>query len=225
MFMKKLKRTNCSFFFIYYIGDCMELIAHRGNNGYKFRENSIEAFIDCFNTEYIDGVEMDVRLTLDGKVVVHHDNFVNGKIISNSNLLSLSDIYKLSDILDCLSNKKKIIIDIKGDDDLIVDLLYDVVRNYNYDFYFCSFNYKIISLFKEKYFFYKCGIVIGYLFNFNKLYSSFDFVSIQYNLVNKVSGYSNVFFWTINDKFSFDKVKMFNNSFIITDRAYLVKNY
>ena len=48
----------------------MYLIAHRENNNHKYKENSKEAFINCFNTEYIDGIELDIRLTKDNIIVV-----------------------------------------------------------------------------------------------------------------------------------------------------------
>ena len=52
----------------------IKLIAHRG--GYKqsnTRENSIEAIKYATSKEYIDGVEFDVRVTSDNKLVVFHD--------------------------------------------------------------------------------------------------------------------------------------------------------
>ena len=63
------------FGFIYFIGDYMKFIAHRGLDKHNFKENSIEAFKYCFNSSYIDGVEMDVRLTRDKKVVISHDDY------------------------------------------------------------------------------------------------------------------------------------------------------
>ena len=106
-------------------------IAHRGNNGGEYKENSVSAFINCFNTSYIDGIEMDVRLTSDGVLVVSHSDLFNGKVISKTKYSKLG-IDSLDYVLSCLSNKKIIIIDVKGNDLGIVDKLYSVLVKYNY---------------------------------------------------------------------------------------------
>ena len=194
-------------------------IAHRGNNGSGFKENTVSAFTNCFNTSYIDGVEMDVRLTLDGIVVVSHSDLLNGKVISKTRFSKLG-IDSLDYILSFLSNKKIIVIDVKGDNLDIVDKLYSVLVKYDYQFYICSFNYEIVSLFKEKYDNYKVGLIIGYMINIDKIYNDFDFNLFHYNLVKRISN-KMTFVWTVNDKLVYDIVKKYS-SFIITDKAYLL---
>ena len=194
-------------------------IAHRGNNGSDYKENSVSAFINCFNTSYIDGVEMDVRLTLDRVVVVSHSDLFEGKVISKTKYSKLG-IDSLDYVLSCLSNKKKIIIDVKGNDLGIVDKLYSVLVKYDYQFYICSFNYDIVSLFKKKYSNYKVGLIIGYMLNIDKINNDFDFNLIHYNLFKRI-GNKESFIWTVNDRFVYDIVKKYS-SFIITDKAYLL---
>lgn len=194
-------------------------IAHRGNNGGEYKENSVSAFINCFNTSYIDGIEMDVRLTSDGVLVVSHSDLFNGKVISKTKFFKLG-IDSLDYVLSCLSNKKIIIIDVKGNNLDIVDKLYSVLSKYDYRFYICSFNYDIVSLFKEKYSNYKVGLIIGYMINIDKIHNDFDFNLIHYNLYKRC-GVKESFLWTVNDKFVYDIVKKYC-SFIITDRAYLL---
>ncbi len=194
-------------------------IAHRGNNGGEYKENSVSAFINCFNTSYIDGIEMDVRLTSDGVLVVSHSDLFNGKVISKTKFFKLG-IDSLDYVLSCLSNKKIIIIDVKGNNLDIVDKLYSVLSKYDYRFYICSFNYDIVSLFKEKYSNYKVGLIIGYMINIDKIHNDFDFNLLHYNLYKRC-GVKESFLWTVNDKFVYDIVKKYC-SFIITDRAYLL---
>lgn len=194
-------------------------IAHRGNNGGEYKENSVSAFINCFNTSYIDGVEMDVRLTSDRVLVVSHSDLFNGKVISKTKFFKLG-IDSLDYVLSCLSNKKIIIIDVKGNNLDIVDKLYSVLSKYDYRFYICSFNYDIVSLFKEKYSNYKVGLIIGYMINIDKIHNDFDFNLLHYNLYKRC-GVKESFLWTVNDKFVYDIVKKYC-SFIITDRAYLL---
>ena len=194
-------------------------IAHRGNNGSGYKENTVSAFINCFNTSYIDGVEMDVRLTRDNVVVVSHGDLFDGKVISKTKYSKLG-IDSLDYVLSCLSNKKKIIIDIKGNDLSIVDRLYSVLIKYDYQFYVCSFNNDIVSLFKKKYSSYKVGLIIGYMINIDRIHNDFDFNLLHYNLYKKV-GHRETFLWTVNDRFIYDIVKKYS-SLIITDKAYLL---
>lgn len=203
----------------------MNLIAHRGNNTHKYKENSKKAFITCFNTKYIDGIELDIRLTKDNIIVVHHDNIVDGKLIDKTNYNKIKNkIDKLDDILNSLSDKKKIVIDIKGDDKNIIDILHNTIKNYKYNFYICSFNNDIINQFKQKYPTYKVGLIIGYMINTDKIHNNLDFNSLQYNLINRINKKKEVFIWTVNDKKIFDKIKKHGDNFnIITDKAYLFK--
>ena len=43
----------------------MKLIAHRCNDNHNYRENSIKSAFEALNKEYIDGIEIDLRITKD----------------------------------------------------------------------------------------------------------------------------------------------------------------
>ena len=64
-------RDKRIFLCIKYIGEDM-IISHRGYIK-KYPENSYEGIFYAFNQSYIDGVEFDVRVTLDNKFVIIHD--------------------------------------------------------------------------------------------------------------------------------------------------------
>ena len=53
------------------------LIAHRGLNNKKYKENTKEAIINSLKQDYIKGIEIDIRLTKDNKIVVIHDSTIN----------------------------------------------------------------------------------------------------------------------------------------------------
>lgn len=53
----------------------MKIYAHRGFSS-KFAENTASAFISCKDLD-IEGIEIDVQYTMDKKVVVIHDEFLN----------------------------------------------------------------------------------------------------------------------------------------------------
>lgn len=66
----------------------MKIIAHRGNDGIH-QENSLEAILNSLDSIYTDGVEIDVRLTKDNKLVINHDPFYKGNYINNTNAVKL----------------------------------------------------------------------------------------------------------------------------------------
>ena len=55
----------------------MYFIAHRGLHSDSIKENSIEAIELGSKVKYLDGVEFDVRLSKDNKVVVIHDKTID----------------------------------------------------------------------------------------------------------------------------------------------------
>ena len=81
----------------------MQLIAHRGLTTEYIKENTLEAFLNALNNGY-DGVELDVRLTKDNKIVVLHDKLINRTSNSKGNI---NDFY-YKDLLKFNFGSKKI---------------------------------------------------------------------------------------------------------------------
>ena len=74
------------------------IIAHRGRHDVA-RENTLEAFA-LAREAGADGVELDVRRTRDGVLVVHHDPLVEGRSIATSDRATLaSHVCELADAL------------------------------------------------------------------------------------------------------------------------------
>lgn len=72
---------------------------HRGASSVK-RENTIEAFVEAGRLG-ADGVELDVRRTLDGVMAIHHDAaFADGRVVVETPAVALpSDVTTLRDAL------------------------------------------------------------------------------------------------------------------------------
>ncbi|NJN86479.1 MAG: glycerophosphodiester phosphodiesterase [Leptolyngbyaceae cyanobacterium SL_7_1] len=66
------------------------IIAHRGVTQVE-RENTIAAFTAALALR-VDGVELDVRRTRDGVLVVHHDPTVHGQVIAELSRMELQAI-------------------------------------------------------------------------------------------------------------------------------------
>ena len=66
----------------------MQLIAHRGLTNKFYKENTIEAFENAINNKYI-GIELDIRMTKDKKIVILHDKVINRTSNGKGNINNL----------------------------------------------------------------------------------------------------------------------------------------
>ena len=213
----------------------MKIISHRGNNISVYKGNTKEAILAALDIDYIDGVEFDVRITKDKKIVVIHDPIIN--LVSNGSGIVKKIKYKkllkynfgtkeypskiclLEELLNSIKTKKIILIEIKEETNNyqdIVDIVYQIIAKYNLNIYIASFNYNLIKYFSTKY--NNCGLIIGYHLNTKKLYNHFDFNIVSYNYRNIISK-KETFIFTINEyKEKLDKF------YVITDSPSLFKN-
>lgn len=195
----------------------MKLIAHRVLDDHKYQENSIEGYKYCINKNYIDGLEIDVRLTKDNKFVVHH-NFLNKiKIISSSKYKELNNIPLLEDFLK-IKHKKILLLDLKLESNNIKDYaqkLIKMLKRYKLNYYLCTFNYslgKYLATNTD----YKVGLFVTDIINKNKDYKLFDFVALSKNSYDDIN-FKTKMIWTINKPLKNKKY-----DFVITDKAYLL---
>ncbi len=218
----------------------IKLISHRGNDvGINYPENSKEAILEVLNRDYISGVEFDVRMTKDKKIVVVHDNTIalssNGNgLISKTKLRELEKynfgtitnplkIATLEDVLSNINCNKEIIIEIKEETKRyrkIVNVIYDIIKEYpNLNIKICSFNYELVKCFKDKYPHVSVGLLVGVKMNLDKDNKSFDFYSISIINYKKYLNYNNLYIWTINEKAIFiDITKVVKEDFsVISD--------
>ncbi len=215
----------------------MQLIAHRGNDNHNFKENTKEAIINCLNKDYISGVEFDIRLTKDRKIIINHNMLIFDK---KKNLYSIStktlkeikkinpNISTLESVLCNLKTNKILLIEIKeesDDFDKFIISLFNVLKKYSYlNLYLCSFNYKLIKKIKSKYSNYKCGLIVGYLMNTNNINDELDFYLYSYNYIDLINHDREIFIFTIDKKDKLIKIKnkISKDYYIISDKAYLL---
>lgn len=210
----------------------MKIISHRGN-GNIYKANTKEALLKAINTSYIDGIELDIRMTLDNQIVIIHDITIG--LISDGRGIVTKMIYNellkynfgtskypskiclLEELLKEVKNFKIILIDIKQEinNEIIIDKLFQILKKYQHlNIYIMSFNYDLIRQYKDKYNGY-CGLLIGNYINTDKLYNTFDFNIITYNYRKRVEK-KETFLWTINSK-----KEDIDNYNIITDKPSL----
>ncbi len=215
----------------------MRFIAHRGNDNHDYKENTKEALLWCLKQEYIDGVELDIRMTKDKKFIIYHNTSIvelglNRRFIASETLEDLQRInfgtidkpYHLSsltDFLDSVKSDKIILLDIKkeiGDYHEEVEVLRKMCITYeNLNIYLCSFCYGLVKLSTNMCKF-PVGLLISDIINKNKNYSDIHFLSVSKGAFPDISSEKKKFVWTINKKS--DLKSLYTNMYIITDKAY-----
>ena len=68
---------------------------------------------------------------------------------------------------------------------------------------------------------YKKGLIIGYYINYKYLLNNYSFNIVHYLYKDKINKNKESFIWTINNKKKLKNIN--NNSYIITDKYYLIK--
>lgn len=196
----------------------MKLISHRGLDNHEYRENSIEGCLYSLGKKYVDGIEIDVRITKDNKLIMYHNLLYNFKNINSLKYNELKDIDLLENLLKRINSNKIILLDIKYENSnykRMYKYLMKLLHKYPLNYYICSFNYKLIMYISGKTT-YPLGIFITDIINKNKDYSKLSFLALSKNSYDDIE-FKNKFVWTINDKINIEKYK-----YIITNKAYLL---
>ncbi len=142
-----------------------KLIAHRGLWNNEISENTYLAIKGAFNSNKYMGVEFDIRLTIDNKIVVIHDSYINrtsngsGKVETmtlkelqkyNYGKTIYQSIPTLDKILD-INTSKIFLIEIKVDnnEDKFAYYLVKKLENINKNIFLTSFSRKVLLRIKE----------------------------------------------------------------------------
>lgn len=202
----------------------MKYIIHRGITSNKIKENTYESIKKALNDKTSAGVEFDIRLTKDKKIVLFHDPLINFSIIENTNyqdIIKENYLWTLDKILSINTNKI-LLIDIKVNKNYKVfgETIIKYLKNYNRNIYLCSFNKKIIKYLKKKTK-YKVGNI---LFKYKSDKNDFTIVNhkgISSKEINKIKN-KKIFLWTINNTKELKEVKTkftnINNYYLIIDK-------
>ena len=148
------------FFLSMILAQMVMKISHRGYIDSKFTmENSHRSITNAINNDF-DVIELDVQLTKDNIIILHHDLYINTlksddlkpddlnyKLISETNysdlkkikkeILTINELFKIDNL-----DKKSLYLDLKGSDELSKELINFFDNNFvfNNDIYLGSFN-------------------------------------------------------------------------------------
>ncbi|MDD4547723.1 MAG: glycerophosphodiester phosphodiesterase family protein [Bacilli bacterium] len=223
----------------------INLIAHRGNNNHEYKENTVNAILASLKEDYISGVELDVRLTKDNKLVVIHDYTINrtsngSGIVKNMTIKELRKynfgsknkpdrIPLLDEVLKKIRSNKIIILELKTEFDDITEIsnrVIKIVKKYpKLNIYLTGFSHKLTSYLKQKGPNLKIGFANIIVTKKTVFDDSYDGYFINYKFFDNYETKKPLFFWTINRLDFFDDKDIINdNMYFITDKAYLLKD-
>ena len=198
-----------------------------------YSENSLKAIENVLNKDYIDGIEIDVRMTKDKKIVLIHDPVID--LISNGSgivkYMNFDDLNKyqygkskesiitLDNLLDIINTDKIILIEIKefGNDFInLVDETIKIISKHNLNIYISSFNYQLLNYVKSKYKNVKCGLIIGYGLNLIHFKNNLDFNIVSYHYYKQVDSSKLTFIFNL-DKNNYE---LNHNAYLVTDTSF-----
>ena len=202
----------------------IKIIAHRGYHNSIFKENTYVAIFKALNDPKVYGIEIDIRLTKDKKIVIIHDKDIsrtsNGTgIVENMTLKELQrynygtkNVYQTIPTLDKILSfniNKLILLDIKnlGNEKELANHLNKLITKNSRKIYFMSFNEKVLKLIRK-------DIPKGHLkvIGYNKKY---DFIPVDYKLGN-IKSKKEIFFYTIKNNNSIKEISN-NDAYYICD--------
>lgn len=218
----------------------LQLIAHRGNDGHGLVGNSKSALLTSMEKDYVAGIELDVRLTKDKKVVVFHNFLIDDPTHRIRKVSSLTwkeiQTYRigkgaservplLESVLAHITSNKKILIEIKeesSDYQDILDAVYQVIKQYpELTIYICSFHYELLKTFQRQHPNYRVGLIIGFMINMDHINHPFDFTSIPMSMIDDWDFRKETFIWTVNKPTDMKKIyKKTTHVGVITDNAF-----
>ncbi|PZX92391.1 glycerophosphodiester phosphodiesterase [Flavobacterium aquariorum] len=217
-------------------------IGHRGANGYE-PENTLISFEKAIQMG-ADGIELDVHLSLDGHLIVIHDETIdrttNGKGVVNQLTLQEVKSFRINDeqeiptleeVLDLVNRRCFVNIELKNQDtaEKVVQLIehYILDKNWNHaHFLVSSFDWNALQQVR----FLNENIRIGVLtetdldlaisfarfLKAEALHPDFQLLTNEYTTKIQEKGIQ-VFPWTVNEREDIQRMKSFKVNGIITD--------
>ena len=131
------------------------VLYHRGKHDDIVKENTLEAFKRAVDDGL--GVELDVRITKDGQVVVSHDSslkrvFGVDKTIEDSCYEEIKEYVPLfKNVLNLINNKIGIMVEVKSSSvGALEEELYKILKEYTGRYVIVSFNPMTLKYFRKK---------------------------------------------------------------------------
>ena len=203
----------------------MRYIIHRGITSNNIKENTYLSIRNALYDKEALGVEFDIRLTKDNKIILSHDSMINLNYIENMSyrdVIKYKNITTLDKVLDINSNKI-FLIDIKTNNNYqeFSKVLIKYLSNYkDKNIYLASFDRKIINILKKN-----LSNKMGYIsFIYKKNNNKIELINYKMISNKRIKRIKNkeLFLWTIHttieEKEIINKFSNINKYYIIKDK-------
>lgn len=177
----------------------MKYIIHRGITNNYIKENSYCAIKRALNDINSSGVEFDIRLTKDNKIVLSHDS-INIENSNYTDIIKKKYLNTLDNILS-INTSKILLIDIKVRNNykrFAKEIIKCLSTTKNKNIYLASFHKKIIRYLKKRTN-YKLGYITFKNTKNNNHFEVINFFTLNKNNINKYPN-KEIFLWTIHNK-------------------------
>ena len=212
-------------------------IAHRGYSS-KYGDNNLISFQEAINHSF-DMIELDLQLSKDQQIIIHHDSHFKGVSLSEltSHQLQKEGLITLKQVFEHIDyHQIKLNLELKGKSSQLPVLLINFLQKYQIDtpqIYLSSFNCQFISdlieLRQQYQFRFKIGIISSNHYSpqiRDQLLFKTDFFVLDYELLHQeIIDYCHqhqllVFVFTNIDKFSYQYICNYQVDGIITNTKY-----
>ncbi len=235
-------RCLCKTLRTLWLKNFMLKIGHRGARGYE-PENTLVSFQKAIDLQ-VDGIELDVHLSLDAELMVIHDDTIDrttngkGKVnqltkaeLQNFSIESQHKIPTLEEVFDLVNRRCFINIELKSFDaaEKTVALIEKYIheKNWEYsDFLVSSFDWKMLEETHSLDSKIKIGVLteesIDKALAFAKkinafaIHPDYELLSKENVILMQQNGFE-VYPWTVNSENAIQKIKSFNVNGIISD--------
>ncbi|MGM0641591.1 MAG: glycerophosphodiester phosphodiesterase family protein [Thermotogota bacterium] len=226
----------------------VKILGHRGYKA-KFPENTILSFVKALENG-ADGIEFDARLTKDGVVIIHHDDFFKDKDGKEIKIINLNfeelrkkqpSIPRLQEVLEELPKDTYYNLEIKEKQSSVGS--YEIIKNFGLleNTLFSSFDVEAIKIIRDLDKEVKIGLLVDYesLKNIDKIHEDLNLYSLNLYIDKIVEfgvDYSSkfigswkshglkIFLWTVNN---IEHLKMLKGHYdgVITDEVEEIVNF
>jgi glycerophosphoryl diester phosphodiesterase len=207
-------------------------IAHRGCSN-LCKDNTKEAFSKAIE-ENFDMIELDIQLSKDEQIFIHHDIFIHSFLLQNLTLQEIKnidpDILTLQEFFSMVDTTKiQIYLDIKGNNTKICSFLDQFLQDKNIsNIFLASFNFNIIFTLSQINSNYQLGMItdnvipISFLKQYIHLYQPV-FFSFEWSILTKeIIDFLHeenilVYIYTCKNDYIFSFLKKLNVDGIVTN--------
>jgi len=212
-------------------------IAHRGYSS-KHGDNNLISFREAINHSF-DMIELDLQLSKDQQIIIHHDPHFKGASLSEltSHQLQKEGLITLDQLFDHLDyHQIKLNLELKGNSSQLPVLLINFLQKYQIDtpqIYLSSFNCQFIShlieLRQQYQFLFQIGLISCNHYSpeiRHQLLSNIDFFVLDYELLNQeIIDYCHqnqllIFVFTNTDNFTYQYICNYHVDGIISNTKY-----